>query len=751
MLFLLNIYSKHSKPLLMLFACSFLLCSSEGKAALALHVKKAEKPAPVPIPVKNPGFATSPAPKKDSPVLVNADTISYDKENNSVTASGHVELYQEKRLVLADRVRYNKKTDTVVAEGNVSVLEPNGDVFFADQLQFTDQMKNGIVQHFRARFVDNSLLAANSATRVNEHVTQLKKAVYSPCTLCKTDPTRPPVWQIKADKVTIDKEKQKVSYRNAFFEAYGVPVMYTPVFSHAMPGADRKSGFLIPTYSHITSLGSTVKIPYYVDLGPSMDTTLTPYLTTAEGPVMIGEFRQLTEHGGYTLNGSITNPTDYRASANDPSAGRRIRGHLQGEGLFHLPRDMDVGFNFKQASDDTYLSRYKFGDEDFLTTRVYAEHIKDRDYTLMQGLSFQDLTATSDSSKPPLILPLFTSHKEGKVSDNGARWTIDSNAMALSRNAGTDSRRLSSTLGWSVPYITTSGHVFNATTSIRSDLYNVSDVVEDPANPNRTTSGGIVRFIPQTKIDWRFPLVKEEHNYHILLEPTANVIVSPYGGNPEKIPNEDSQEIELSDNNLFNDNRFTGLDRVEEGPRTNYGIRSTIRNGASQSADFLFGQSYRLKEESELPKGSGLNDNFSDYVGRVGVKPNDMLDVAYRFRLDNVNLNPHRNEIDTTFALSPVVWNVSYIFLNDNAVGSTPERKQIYSSASFALSKQWTITADARRDLSDGGGMISSGGSLLYTGDCVNFTTALSKQFTRDQDIQPATSITFQIFLKNLN
>ncbi len=688
---------------------------------------------------------------KEEPVLINADTISYDKDTETVTASGHVELYQNNRMMLADTVRYHKNTDTVTAEGNISVLEPSGDVFFADHLTFTDQMKKGIIDHFRARFVDNSLLAAQSATRVNEHKVILRKAVYSPCSLCKTHPDRPPAWQIKADKVTVNQEKQNVKYRNAFFEAYGIPVMYSPIFSHATPNADRKSGFLVPTYSNITSLGSTVKVPYYVNIKPDMDATLTPYLTSAEGPVMIGEFRQLTDTGSYMLSGSITNPTDYRASPNDPSPGQRMRGHMQGEGRFHLKPELDVGFNFKQASDDTYLSRYKFGDEDFLTSRVYAESIKQRDYTLLQGLSFQDLTATSDSSKPPIVIPYLTSHKEGRVSDNGARWTLDSSAMVLSRKEGTDSRRLSSTIGWDIPYITESGHVFSATTSLRGDFYNVSDV-ENPDDPTRTLDGGVSRFIPQTKVDWRYPLVKEQQNYHILVEPTANVIISPYGLNPDKIPNEDSQEVELSDSNLFSANRFTGLDRVEDGPRTNYGIRSAIRDSNSgRSADFLFGQSYRLHEESELPKGSGLNDNFSDYVGRVGVKPVDWLDMAYRFRLDNVNMNPHRNEIDSTFAFSPVVWNVSYIFLNDNEVGATPEREQVYSSASLALSKQWTITADARRDLSDGGGMISSGGMLIYTGDCVNFITAVSKQFTRDQDIKPATSITFQVFLKNLN
>lgn len=732
-----------------LLISTFLLCFlyTEARAKTSLPLEQIDTISIQEEEEKKPPL---PASDKEEPVLINADTMSYDRETATVTASGHVELYQDKRIMLADNIKYNKKTDTVTAEGNVSVLEPSGDVFFADRLEFTDQMKRGVIQHFQARFADNSLFSSSSANRVDENIVKLRNAVYSPCSLCKKNPERSPAWQIKAKKATINKETQEASYKNAFFEAYGVPVLYTPVFSHALPGADRKSGFLVPTYSNITSLGSTVKTPYYINIAPNMDSTITPYLTSLEGPVMIGEFRHLVDKGSYTLSGSITNPTDYRAST-ESASGRRIRGHMQGDGLFHLKNDLDVGFNFKQSSDDTYLSRYKFGDEDFLTTRVYAEHIKDRDYMLMQGLSFQDLTASSsDDSPTPYVLPLFSSHKEGRIAESNARWTIDSNAMALARKEGADSRRLSSTLGWNIPFVTESGHILSASSSLRSDFYNVSDV-EDPDDPTRTLDGGVARFIPQTKIDWRFPLVKEASDYQVLLEPMANVIISPYGNNPDKIPNEDSQEVELSDSNLFSANRFTGLDRVEEGPRTNYGIRSAFRTASGRNADFLFGQSYRLKEESSLPKGSGLNDNFSDYVGKIGVKPSDILNVAYRFRLDKTSLNPHRNEIDSTFIFAPVVWNISYIFLNDNAVGSTPEREQIYSSASIALSKQWTIATDARRDLSDNGGMISSGATLLYSGDCVNFITAVSKQFTRDQDIEPATSITFQIFLKNLN
>lgn len=722
--------------------CAALLTVSGAEAA---HISASAKAGTEKHPANTATKHSSSVGATNEPVLINADTMGYDQETETVTASGHVEIYQSQRVVLADSITYNQKTDTLTAEGNISVLEPSGDVFFAKHLELTDQMKKGVIEHFQARLSDNSLFSSNSATRVSEDVTVLKKAIYSPCPLCESNPKIPPAWQIKANKTTIDTKEQKISYNHAFFETYGVPILYTPYFSHATPHADRKSGFLTPTYSSISSLGSTVKIPYYINIAPNMDSTVTPYLTTSEGPVMAAEFRHLTENGTYKLSGSITDPKDYRAPADDPDPGHRMRGHIEGEGRFHFYENWDSGFNFKRATDDTYLGRYQFGNEDFLTSRLYTERIKERDYAIAQGLAFQELTSTNDSEKTPLVLPLLSSHNESSVAENGSRWTLDTNAMMLSRRGGTDSNRLSSTVGWQIPYITSSGNVFNTTLSMRGDIYQVQDVSE--SDSSETEHGGVGRAIPQVKVDWRYPLMKNAENYDILLEPTANLIISPYSLNPSKIPNEDSQEIELTDNNLFKDNRFTGLDRLEDGPRTNYGLRSIIRNHSGQSGDFLFGQSYRMEKENDLPEGSGLNDNFSDYVGRIGVKPIEMLDLAYRFRLDKETLEAHRNEIDTTLTYAPITWNVSYIELND----TSPPRKQIYSSAAAELSKQWTITADGRRDLEGNGGMISNSGRLIHHGDCVSFITSLTKEYTTDQDIQPSTAITFQVFLKNIN
>ncbi|MCH2037319.1 MAG: hypothetical protein MK137_01840, partial [Rickettsiales bacterium] len=73
------------------------------------------------------------------------------------------------------------------------------------------------------------------------------------------------------------------------------------------------------------------------------------------------------------------------------------------------------------------------------------------------------------------------------------------------------------------------------------------------------------------------------------------------------------------------------------------------------------------------------------------------------------------------------------------------------ASTVFDLNNVWSFSADGRRDLSAGGGMIYSGANLFYYGDCIDFTLSMFREFTRDRDIEPSTSVTFQVSLKNLS
>ncbi|MFQ5985243.1 MAG: LPS-assembly protein LptD, partial [Alphaproteobacteria bacterium] len=321
------------------------------------------------------------------PVVLQADELRYDEELGVLVAVGHVEIAQGERILLADTVTYNQKTDTVTASGNVVLLEPSGEVLFADYVELTDELTRGIVRGLKMRLTDNSRLAAAGGQRRGA-ITEMRKVVYSPCELCPNDPERPPLWQLKAQRIIHDQRARDIIYNDVFLEVFGVPVAYTPYFRHPDPTVKRRSGFLAPTLGSSSLLGATLQIPYYFNIAPHIDATFAPIFTTKEGVVLVGEYRQHTGNGQFLWNGSITH-VDRRGDFGERVGGQETRGHIEGRGLFDVDETWRWGFDVARSSDDTYLRRYRFSAADTLTSRLFVESLRGRTYASGNAYLFQ--------------------------------------------------------------------------------------------------------------------------------------------------------------------------------------------------------------------------------------------------------------------------------------------------------------------------------------------------------------------------
>ncbi len=690
---------------------------------------------------------------------VEADEMNYLEKESKITATGNVNIKYGQRKLNANKVTYNQNTGIIKADGNIHLIDEKGNEYFAKNTEINDSLTKGTINNLSGRLADNSLFAAKRGIKESADIMVMESARYSPCKVCSRKNGGKPLWQISADKVTFDDIKERIYYENASFDIYGQPVLFLPYLSHAAPGAKKKSGFLIPTYSQVSTLGSTIKTPYYFDIKPNIDATIEPILTTEEGVILSGTIRHLTEYGQYELSGSITTPVE-RDNLSLRTDERDLRGHIEGIGKFNITDTLSWGFDIKRSTDDTYLQRYKFGNEDLLTSKAYIENIDGRNYAGMQAISFQGLNVNDDPGKTPLVLPLINVHYEMPTGYKSSRWTFDGNALAISRGEGVNSRRLSGAIGWNIPYITENGHIFKLSTKLRGDIYSVENVINNTENVKTTQEkdGFIGRFIPEAKLGWSFPLAKYSTIGRFFLEPLIDIIISPNGGNPAKIPNEDSQELELSDVNLFSENHFTGLDRVESGARTNYGVRGGISNSIGDIS-FLFGQNYRINEDKTFTIESGLGDNFSDYVGRIslgnlgnkssfaGLSPSN-IELSYRFRIDKDNFTLRRNEIAANIHIDRFVFNLGYILLDEE--NELFDRQEFVANAAFPISNGWSFTTGGRRNLENNGGWISISAGLVYENECLKISNRMTREFTRDRDIEPSTSYTVRIAFKNL-
>src|SRR5262249_27789687 len=154
------------------------------------------------------------------------------------------------------------------------------------------------------------------------------------------DPTAPPLWQLKSERLVHNKERQIVELYNSTMEFYGVPVAYLPYISEPDPSVKRMTGFLAPTFGHDASIGDFFRAPYYIVLDTDKGLTLEPMVTTDAGALVAGEYRQRWGYGALKINASAAYTNRTNALNDAPiSPIDAFRGHFFANGEFDLTDD----------------------------------------------------------------------------------------------------------------------------------------------------------------------------------------------------------------------------------------------------------------------------------------------------------------------------------------------------------------------------------------------------------------------------
>ncbi|MCC7050088.1 MAG: LPS-assembly protein LptD [Alphaproteobacteria bacterium] len=695
--------------------------------------------------------------------VLTADELSYDNELGVVVARGNVEVTQGERTLLADTVTYNQRTNTVSASGNVSLIEPSGEVMFADYMDLTDAMKDGVIRDIRILLTDNSRLAANGARRTGGNRTEMSKGVFSPCKPCEEDPSRAPLWQLKARRVVHDEQEQVIRYNDAWMEMFGLPVAYTPYFQHPDPTVKRQSGFLVPTHIYNSNLGFMSGVPYFWAIDKDKDVTLLPMYSTKKGPLGRMDYRQAFPNGSLEVDGSIAR-TDrgfqplFDQNAEPAQHENEIRGHVFGRGRWDIDDTWRTGFDLQRASDKTYLSLYKITNTDLynqniqsLTSNAYVEGFMGRSYASANAYAFQGLRSFDSQRTTPYVPVMWDYNYVSEATAHGGRFNLDANAMALERVEGTDSRRMSVIGGYQVPYYSPIGEVYRFSASVQGDVYSTNHLV-DPGRTyiehNDEVTG---RLFPQLGVQWSLPFVRQGEEYRQLIEPVLGGFVAPNGHNPGRISNEDSVDIEFDDTRLFSANRFAGIDRVDSGVRGIYGLKTGLYHTSGSYATTFFGQSYNLRTNDQFTEGSGLAGHRSDYVARLEVSPHPWLDVITRFRLDKDEFTISRNE--TIAVVGPPILQLQGSFIRAPSTQfSNGEVQQVAGYVSSKVDQNWTVHVNGLRDLNEGNGLgwINYGAGARYEDECFIFDMRWLRTFTPNQEVAAGDTIYFKLTFRLL-
>lgn len=713
-----------------------LIRNGAGKAALAalmLWHGGSVKAADVDVP-------------EDEPIVFTADELTFDREREIVKATGNVEIAHGERILLANEITYFQPQDLVVATGDVALLDVTGHVLFADRVEVTGDLRDGVLENLRAILADGARFAAVGARRTGGTVTEMRKAVYSPCFLCPEDPTRPPLWQIKAVNIVHDEEQRVIEYRDAWIELGGIPVAYTPYLSHPDPTVRRKSGILFPTIGNSSDLGLIVAVPYYWAIDDNKDATFTPIYTSNEGPVLAAEYRQAMRHGWLSINGSGT----YYDADDTVDDIPNLRGHVFSEFRYDIDDTWRGGIDVNRVSDETYLRRYRFAGstERALISRGFVEGFRVRDYMQVSAYAFQTLDADVDQATLPIVAPFADYNFVSRPDPLGGRTTVDVNAVALTREEGTDMRRLSARAEWALPFHDAVGGIYRVSAMLWADGYNVSNV-DIPGEPQEF-SGFTGRVWPQAAVEWRWPWLRDGETVDQVVQPVVQIVTSPTGGNPSKIPNEDSLIAEIDVNNLISTDRFPGIDRVEDGIRFNYGLDWEAFTGRGYSARAFFGQSYRLRGGDNFPEASGFSENLSDVVGELSLQFAPWLDIGYRTRFDVEDGTFGFNEVWFGGGVPALSLAGTYVFFDEQEDGEFEGRQEINLTVQSQLTRYWRGRVFGLRDLDEEQTQLIFGVGFTYEDECFLFDGSWRRERFQDRDLEPSNAFLIRIGLKTL-
>jgi LPS-assembly protein len=475
-----------------------------------------------------------------------------------------------------------------------------------------------------------------------------------------------------------------------------------------------------------------------------------------------GQFRALTDIGAYQITGYFTYGSRIPLGSTLPTTQKDWRGYLDANGHFQLDPHWSVSGSVRVASDRTFLRRYYISSDDRLRSTFAVERIDDDSYLTIDGWATQIILTDQRQGLEPIALPEIDYRRRLTDPWLGGTIELQANSLALTRTAGQGTQRAFARAQWDLRRITPWGQEVTVTALLRGDVYHSDENATTAVAVYRGLPGWQGRAIAIGAVDVKWPLVGTLLGGTQVLTPRLQLVASPPIRNLA-IPDEDARAIDLEDSNLFSLNRFPGYDRVEDGVRLTYGADWELDRPGWQVRSTI-GQSYRFSDKPSLfPDGTGLNNQFSDWVGRTEIRFRNFIKLTHRFRLDKDNFAVRRNEIDATVGSDKTYVEVGYLRLDRNidpTLEDLQDREELRAAARVAFAKYWSVFGSAVVNMTDKKEDPGSTGSgfqplrtrlgVAYSDDCLEFGLTWRRDYQRIADAKLGNSVQLFFSIKNL-
>ena len=584
-------------------------------------------PAP---PKRHAPTAAAAAAAGDHRIRIDSDGASVDAEGSAVL-TGHVQAHQDARSVSADSVTYDEKSGKLVVTGAVDFEDPQlrvrsdsgvydalgGASFDKANFQIFDRNGRGFAQQ----------MAVHPDGKVD-----LEKVRYTTCPVGNQD------WMLQASSITLDTDQQQGTAHGVVMRFKDVPIFYSPYLAFPL-GAERQSGLLFPSFGHSGSSGYRLEVPYYFNLAPNYDLTLTPGYLSARGVQLAGEFRFLTagSHGqleeNFLPNDAITHSD---------------RAYVHFIDITDLRPGLRLDADVASVSDSSYFENFGAGTDQtsvtFLERRADLLYYDDAWRVRAQLQNFQTIDTSVDAGDRPYSrVPRVEAFARWPILDSKFEFLLNSEATNFVREVGPAGVRVdfSPEIRWSNR---TAGYFFEPAIGYHYTQYDLENAsYGEPSTPTRT--------VPYGRLDTGLIFERDAGSrgqFTQTLEPRMVYSYVPYRYQNE-LPIFDTGLPDFNLVELYRTNRYVGNDRIGDADQVALGMTTRLINQATgvQYLSATVGQiRYLTLPEVTLPGETPQTTHASDIISEVSL-------TAYKHWRVNLDyqVNPYTSQTDKSEVL----------------------------------------------------------------------------------------------------
>jgi LPS-assembly protein len=526
----------------------------------------------------------TPAPPDSAPrpVFIQAARIE-GRKDAEIEASENAELRQWGQALFADRLIYRREENEVLALGSVR-LEQGSNRVEGDELLLKLEKKQGYMNAATFYMDEPEQPGRGASPRLlfeGENRYRLEDASYTTCPAGNDD------WLLRADELNLDRNVQTGTATHARLEFLGTPILYAPWMTFPLD-RQRKSGFLAPSFRATGRNGSEFSLPYYWNIAPNRDATITPRIIQKRGLQLRNEIRYLEPHYAGVGRAEVL-PSDAQLGS--------TRYSLMLNHAHALAPGLSATLNLNKVSDDDYFR--DLGTQLAITSQVNLLREGVLNYALgawnltARAQSFQTLQDINAPVTPPYrrVPQLLLSGVQRDVL--GADLALTGEYNHFSHPSLPNGQRLVFHPSISAPWVSSWGSL-TPKLGWHATRYTL--------DRDTTALPDVTRGLPVVSLDGTLQLERAAalfgQPYLQTLEPRLFYLYAPYR-DQSRIPNFDSAEADFNYARLFSENRFSGSDRINDANHLTLALTSRLLEAESgqERVRATLGQRYYFTDQ----------------------------------------------------------------------------------------------------------------------------------------------------------